>query len=340
VEKVTQLHINRVYDGIKIFFDDIEEFSHNTRTTYERHIKDFFMFLKSKELQFLTESDLDIVKNDVLKFRKNLVKSEKYANRTINQKVAAVKSLYVSLKSNKFNVDPSAFESIRDLPEKQNHRGTLTAEEAQRMADLARTTERQLKEEKYFLIMTAIRTSIRLGALLKLEWSDIKEKETCYIVEVYDKGNKLDEKPITKEFYKQLSLLKQEGRERVFYLSKDAVNDMMGRLRELMGFEEERNITFHSFKNVGVNYVLDVTNDPEKARQQGNHSSIQTTYKYYVDKNKDYSQMAGMLMDNQMDISMLEEYSKEQIIEAIIKCSQKTQIEVLDKLSQTVTVSE
>ena len=178
------------------------------------------------------------------------------------------------------------------------NRGTLTIEESERLADAA--LELHKGYEKSMLIKLAARTSIRETALLNLKFNDIAydSKNDCYLVRVLDKGNKKDEKPITKEFYNDLLKIKNEyyyskyDDSKVFHLNKDSVCDLMRFATKKCGLED-RNITFHSLKGIAINWTLENYNDIVLAQKQGNHANINTTM-VYVNKSRDVSGMAGL----------------------------------------------
>jgi integrase/recombinase XerD len=320
-DNIVELFDQKVFNDIQNYFSDLEAFSMQTRKAYERDIKDFFEGYLNKDIKYLSEEDLIIDKKLILKFRSALSESGKYENSTINRKIRALKSLFDTLSSYGYDVKLNSFLKIRELPKKTKSYGILTPEEAFQMAELA-LTEREQKDIKYYLIQTAIRTSLRISDLLALKWSDFKEKDDLMIIKTYEeKTNKDTDKPLTKEFYKGLLSIKVEGRDNVFNIEKNTVGTMMKRLVKKMGIPEERNIKFHSFRNVGINFVLDVTGDIKAAAAQGNHSNINTTYNSYVDKTKNYDNMAGVLMDRELNQEILEELSKEELMNLINKLS-------------------
>ncbi|AZV43627.1 phage integrase [Peribacillus asahii] len=328
--KISDLHDYKVFNDIQNYFNDLETFSKNTKRGYERDIKDFFEGFLKKDIRYLTENDLKIDKKLILKFRKWLIDSEEYANSTINRKIRGLKSLYDTLSSYEYDVNLNSFNKIRELPNKTKAHGTLTPEEAFKMAELALETEREQKKIKYYLIQTAIRTSLRISDLLALEWNDFKEKDDLVVITIYEeKTNKETEKPLVRSFHEELLSIKEEGKDKVFNIDRDTITRMMKRLRVKMGFPPERNIVFHSFRNVGINFVLDVTGDVKAAAEQGNHSNINTTYSHYLDRNKNYDNMAGVLMDKELNENVLNDLSKEELLELIDKLSFKSKVELI-----------
>ena len=329
MNNVDQLHDYRVYDDFVSYLVELETFSKNTRNGYERDIKDFFEIYLNKDMRYLKEEDLMIEKKDILLFRQSLIKKI-YANATINRKIRALKSFYDTLKSFGYKVDPTVFNKIRELPKTSKSHGILTPDEAFALAEIALTTERQHKLIKYYLIHTAIRSSLRKSDLLSLTWNDFTLQDDIVIINTLEKKTSKDaDRPLTREFYNELLSLKTEGVDRVFNISKDAIDNMMPRILGVMKMPKERNIKFHSFRSVGIDFVLDVTNDIKAAAAQGNHSNINTTYQSYIRKNKNYDNMAGILMDRKLDKNILNDLSKEELIVLIDKLKYTSKYELL-----------
>lgn len=329
--KVTEIHDQKVYNDFQHFLRDKKTHSDNTRRAYERDIKDFFEGFLNKDMRYLTENDLIIDKKLILNYRAFLEESGEYQNSTINRKVRALKSLFDTLSSYGYKeININSFLKIRELPKRAKSYGVLTPEEAFLLADIARSNEREKKEIKYFLINTAIRSSLRISDLLALKWDDFKIKDDLVLIEIYEeKTDKETAKPLVREFYDKLLTIKTDKTERVFNIDKDAVGKMMKRITKKMGIDEKRNIKFHSFRNVGINFVLDVTGDIKAAAAQGNHSNINTTYNSYLDRTKNFDNMAGVLMDREMDQSILEKLSKDELMNLINKLSFSSKSELI-----------
>lgn len=326
---VVELKVNSVYKDLIVYFKELATFSEKTKLAYERDIKDFFEVFLKKDIQHLTEKDLSIDKNVLLSFRQSLIDSGKYANSTINRKIRALKSLYDTLSSNGYDINLNIFKKIRELPKKTKSYGVLTPEEAFLMAELALTTEREHKKLKYYLILVAIKTSLRISDLLALKWSDFKIEDDLVFIDIYEeKTEKEARKPLTRAFYEELLSIKHENQEKVFNVNDGTINSMMKRLREKMNINPNRNIVFHSLRKVGINFVMDVTGDIKAAAEQGNHSNINTTYNSYIDRTKNYDNMAGVLMDRKLDGSVLENLDKDELLELINKLSFSSKIEL------------
>lgn len=338
-DNVVQFNKDSVYKDIEDYLNELEVHAKTTRQAYEKDIKDYFHIYKEiDDIRFLTMDDLQITKKDLEKYRQKLIKLGIYSNATINRKIKALKSLIDSLMSYGYELNNNAFSKWKWLHQETESYGTLTLEEGEKMALLARNTEKEKAEIKYFLIKMAIRTSYRISDLLKLEWKDIvKHNEDIYLIRIYEKKTgKYAKKPITREFYEELLNIKDNNNNKIFNISTPAVNRMMENLRKQMGFSEERNIVFHSFRNIGIGLVLTMTNDIVLAAKQGNHSDINTTYKHYIEKTENYDLMAGMLIDKELNYNILEHLTKEELLQVMMKCSKKVQYEIITEAEKMI----
>lgn len=333
-DKVVKLNNTKVYDDILTFFKELEANSGNanTRRAYETDIRDFFRIMKGKELQFLTEEDLVFKRNDVLRYRQMLLDSKypTYSNLTINRKMAALSSLFDNLAANDYNVNPKIFK-IKRLKTTVNSYGNLSQTEAERFAEMAYLTERTLREEKRLLILFAIRTSFRKEEILNVKWSDFREQDGVYVVRTIGKGQKERETSITAKLYNELLKIKRDDSEYVFNISDSSIDRMMNRLRKKMNIDPKRNITFHSFRKVAIDWELENTGDLKKAILHSGHSSMDVMYQYYANKNIDYSQMPGVRMEEEIDTSVLTKLNKEQLLEIILDCDQRTIATIINK---------
>ncbi|MFI2856819.1 tyrosine-type recombinase/integrase [Paenibacillus sp. JSM ZJ436] len=314
---VVGLHSGSVYEDIRTFIDKFH--SMNTRSNYERHIRNFFVWFRGKQLEQLQQEDMPIRNADVIKFQLFLRNHEAdYSNSTINVIMAAVQSLYEFLEINEYNVN-SKFAKVDVLPDDSESAGALYYHEAEAMANTV-MTHRKGHEKSAFLRM-AYTTSLRKSTLLNIKWSDINKNpnENHYLVSVIGKGGKKHIVPIPDQLYNELLLIKEQEYyqqykdNKVFHLSKTTIQNMMDTLKEQLGLSAERNITFHSFRNVAASY-----GSLEEVQDHLNHSNINTTNKYYRHKTKDYSQSLSLRMGKEIDNSIFNELSKEELISLIM----------------------
>lgn len=306
---VAYLNENKLFDDIMIFLNSYS--SKNTKKMFESHIREFFRLTRNKEIEFLNEADLNFRLNDILEYRSYLLRKGN-SRLTINQKINTVKLLFENLKANKYNVDLNIFKS-RNIKFKaqSNQYGVLTKEEVDQFIEEAKK-ERHLADEKYLLIKFAIRTSFRLKECLSVKWSDITEEDGVYVVRTIGKGGKLISNSFHKNFYEELLKIKKPNTDKIFSLSEKTVQRMMDRIKNKLGIEPERNIVFHSFRNYAANKEFEISKDIKRVSQQLNHSSIETSYKHYMKKTKDYTQTIGVLMDEDIDKDFINQVTLEQ----------------------------
>jgi integrase len=344
-EKVSELKNYEVYEDIMAFLDEFDQKSNdkrqnrnsngksNTRVSYEKNIYEFFKLVLNKEIEYLTDDDLQsIKKRDVIAYRKVLQENGN-SNSTVNQKMASVKSCFKFL-NGEHGINPAIFE-LKRLDENTKHYGILNQTEAELFAEAA-LEEREKPFLKKMLILTAIRTSFRIDELLNLKWGSFEEVDGVYKVSVIGKRGKLVTNAISAKLYNQLLELKEINKETVwngdpelvFQIRELAITKMMDRLRKKLGIDENRNVVFHSFRKVAINWELDATGDVRKAAQQGNHSNIETTYKNYIDHTRDYTQSAGVRMDEELDLVFLDNLSLDDFKEFIQQGDYKLQFEI------------
>jgi integrase len=316
-EKVSELRDFGLYEDITAFFEEFDQKSNDkrknrngkiekssTRVSYEKNIREFFKIVLNKDIEHLTEQDLKFKKRDVINYRKQLQENGN-SNSTVNQKMASVRSCFTFLNA-EHDINTAIFD-LKRLDEQTVSYGILNQTEAELFAETALITEREKPFLKKMLILTAIRTSFRIDELLNLKWSSFEPVDGVYKVSVRGKRNKLVTNAISEKLYNQIIKLKESNKdsEYVFEISEDSVNGMMKRLREKLEIPKERNIVFHSFRKVAINWELDNSGRVDKAAQQGNHSSIDVMYKNYIDKTRDYTQSAGVRMEEEIDVESL-----------------------------------
>ncbi len=212
-------------------------------------------------------------------------------------------------------IDLSVFDSVGKLKTVEKNWGRTNKEEADLIAEDMYINERQNHYTKTVCEGRA-RTSFRLSALLVLRWIDFELDPTTghYVVSVLDKGSKVVSTGINKSFYEELLELRDENAVDTDYvfkgLSEQSLRHSLKRSKERLGIPPERDLKFHSFKGVGIDYVYEHTgHDILVAREQGNHSSVATTERY-MSKRKDISKVAGVIMDEDIEIDILYEAKK------------------------------
>lgn len=334
---VTRLNVNNLYNDIMTLLNSK---TLNTRKAYEGDLKQFFMYMHGKQLNELVPADLRLKRDgtaikyvDILQYQQHLQNS--MANATVNRKINAIRSLYSKLKKNEYDVNLDIFDVDKLETTDSETIGFLSYDEALQLVELA-GTHLDSGVEKSLLFELAIKTSIRLSALLSIRWKNIKKKENYWLISVVDKGKKKTEKPITEQFYQRLLLLKEKGnKDYLFTWSERWIQEEFKKLCGIMKIDKDRNVSFHSLRKVAAMYEIEVNGDVIAAKNQMNHSSATTTLKWYVDSKRDFSTMAGITMEEELDMSVLDNMNADELRTLINQASLRTKRELL-KLTKKI----
>lgn len=319
---VARLKTNNVYSSIRTFLRSKGLSSANTEREYEADIRQFFKFIRNKEIEELVEADLHVVKSDILDYQVYLSEEKDYQNTTVNRKINTLRSLYEHLKGDDYDVNPYVMK-IKDLPDDTKHIGFLSPDEAWLLADLALKTERENAKMKYALILTAASTSLRKTAILNLCYSDIypTNEEDKYVIRCEDKDRmdkgKTIEKQIHKDLYQLLLDIKDTkyNDDKIFHIDNMIISKMMKRLCEKAGLDPRRNISFHSLKKAGVRYADETSGGDIKAIvAQGGWSSPAVYLKHYAEKPMN---IAGMGMFEKTDPDIFKQLTHEECVQLL-----------------------
>lgn len=340
LHNLINIRVNNVYSTIQTFLDYKGERSKNTRNAYESDIVLFFKIMRNKKLNQLNEEDLYFTKEHVVTYRKLLQNlknkngERRYKNRSINRKINSLRSLYDFLVECEYKVNKAAFK-IDDLPENDSEEiGYLTLQEIESMVKLAK--ELPNGEQKSLFIELGWKTSLRMEALLSLTWKDFKQVDNdVWLVCAIDKGNEKREMPITSNFYNRILSIKhtKSSQEKVFDFGKTTVHETVEILKKKLNIDEERNVSFHSIRKFLIDWLIE-QGDLKGAAVHAGHASIETTWKHYARKHKNYRSMAGILIEKKMDISILESLSKEELLTLIKNSNQFVQNQLIKAYKQ------
>ncbi|AMR10748.1 Tyrosine recombinase XerC [Bacillus licheniformis] len=304
----------------------------NTAVNYLSDIKQFFWFYCKTEIEFLKEEHLSFKRSDVLAFKHYLEHNKGAANTTINRKIAALKSLHGELKRLYPDyVEDDPFYNVKRSKEIRRTRANTSQIQAEMICDNMFIYEKQKPLLKKLFGYFLLRSSFRISAALDVRWCDIEvsnENPDWFRVTVIDKGAKLCTTGIHRVFYDQLLELRSDNTkdtDRVFEgLTEDAFRASLKRSLKSLGIPEESGISPHSFKGVGITEVFEATgNDYRAAMKQGNHSNFDTTLRY-LNSETDISQTAGIIMDEELDISILQQVTKEEFLDFFEQCDKQT----------------
>lgn len=321
-----------VYKAIRTFIERKAQSSRNTADTYQRHIKHFFHTMRGKTLEQLTEDDLIFTKMEIEQYQVALRST--YKASTVNNTISSLKSLYERLKDYGFQVDPDWFSLERYKEVDSDPYDVLSHDEIIRIVELVRGTRSGF--QKSLFIRVAYATAYRLNALLNLKWSDLNQIDGVWTLSTVDKGMKKDIKKISNELYQDLIKLRKNRQksEKIFSFTKKTVNNMMDFIRNEMKFEN-RNITFHSIRKASINRVGELSGGNIKMMQRhGNHSSAKTTMDNYI-KSVDLDQMVIVDVEHNIDLSIFDNMSKEQLLNLIKSMDRGTQIKLIQQIQTT-----
>lgn len=268
--------------SIEDFLNEKAKRSENTAKSYEGDINRFLKDVFEKTINTVTKEELEILDYEILS---NWLNSyyEKVSNSTINRYYSSIKSLYKNLRAkNAITCEINFFDLFTRLPEETNSYEYMPREVVDQYIAEARK-ELHDSHEKVILIIMAADTALRQAELLNLEWSQFVPDGDEVIIRGFGKGKKKFVERISKELYELVLSLKLGNNKKVFSLSRKNIQDMMGRIKEQLGYED-RNYTFHSLKKYAVTFAKEYTGDIQQAQKKGKHSNINTTQIYLAEK--------------------------------------------------------
>lgn len=300
----------------------------NTINAYERDIRNFFLKTRNKDIEHLTRQDLIFNIDEFEDYYFYLLNERNVSVSTANRYITSISACFKHLKSRRL-VEDISFLEIRKRKDEVNQYGHLTVEEVKKMAELAKNHGRS-GETKRLLILFAADTRARLNECLNLTWDNFsvnKFNKDEIDVHMIGKGNKKVKQTISRKFYEELLTLKKDGQNKVFNIHRNTVNRMMDYLRKKMGFSEERNITFHSLKKAGVNFVYDDTKDIVLTSKAANHSDIKVTDRY-LNKEKEYNIMGPISSTHGIDSNLFEKVGHKELLEAVRSLDKDKQMHI------------
>lgn len=330
---------NNTFDkGVKNPFETINTFllrkgqnSENTKDTYERAIRDFFLTMRNRELEDLTEADLVFEKSQIEAYQVML--KEHYKGATVNNAITALKQAYEKLEDNNFSVKASWFDLERYDEHDSLKYPTLAHDEVLAIIDLVSKTRKG--SEKALLIRLAYATAFRRETLLTMKWNQILNIDGQWYAKVLGKGNKWSHKKLTDSLYKALIDFKEttgkSDSDKIFELTEKTVSKMMNYIRDNMDFGD-RHIVFHSFKKASLNEVNIISGGDLKAIQaQGDHSNVATSLESYIeDKKKE--DLIAIDIDTHIPVEEFDKLSYAELLSLVKGIDRNTQIKLLKKL--------
>jgi integrase len=332
---VVQLNNQSVYNRIMAYINDLS--SENTRKSYLKNYKEFFMFTRNKHLHDLTEDDLVFNRGEIQNYRTYLRRHKHYKGTTVNQRINSLRALFAELSLDYNFINPMIFK-LKPLDTSDSETIGFFESRDEAMLFVQKAKELSNGEMKSIIFDLAIHTSGRLNALTKIKPKDIvQQDDDIWLVKIIDKGRKVRKRPITKRLANRIFDYIQKNRikkdDYIFQISTRQIQKDIDKLCEMLNIDPERNISFHSFRKVASMYEIVENKDPKAAQLALGHSDPSTTLKWYAENNADYSQEAGITMEQEVDVSRLEQLTKEQLLMIIGQSSRSTKKE-LNRLAE------
>lgn len=314
--------------------------SKNTQINYRSWFKNFFFEIFKKEMEFVTWEDVNdkryININSIKKYITYLAEEKNNSNVTINNKMSAIKTLFLELsKEDGSNINMKAF-SIKRLSEKNNNSyGILNEEEINGLFTYCKEKETN-GIIKYLFFKCLYITGYRFETARNLKWKNIKQKQDpisgvlVWVIDDNSNGSKNNfSKAISDNFYKELVRLKQDTEDykndyifsvqRNIAISDNTIRDTFKRYCDVYKLDkEERNLVIHSIKKTSTTKAYKISNHDIKLTQyQANHSKASTTMDYYISNQIPYTSQISYIIDTEIDKSVLDNLNKKQLLELI-----------------------
>lgn len=208
---VTSIPLNYISDYYGAF---LSTKSANTVSGYRTDITQFCKIIFDKKVEFVTMEDIESTTSvHASRFHEYLSKEANkgkgFKNATIKRKINAVRSFYRYMRVDNNKINAYAFDNIDLKNEDVDSRGWGTFKWEETIEMWNYSIENQLEGNQMgMLIKLGAITSIRLDALLSLEWDknffvDDRKGFAVNYIDVVDKGQR-HIVPISDEFYEEL----------------------------------------------------------------------------------------------------------------------------------------
>jgi integrase len=332
---VQRLNISSVYNDITTYLNECD--SEKTRKEYLRDIKEFFAFFHGDiPFESLTREHVECVKiksvfsklmnKDIIGYKNHLMTFN--ANSTVIRKITSVRTLYNFFQANDYNVVPtSLLFKLKKIEKKTKSWGIFSKDEVDMMANAAKNSQNNDSLSKFrfevlsSLYYVATVTSIRISALLSLKWSDMywSEKDNRYLITTIDKREQEVTRGVDTWLYdKLLDIHNKSGSNEMFsHMKIDWVEKQTQRLIKELGFPESRRLKVHSFRKSAIDHEMRKTGRVQKAMLQSGHKNAQTVIDSYMNKDVDYSSLAGITMFKEVDDSIFDLVGKNELLKLL-----------------------
>lgn len=334
------VNIRETQDTVERFLNSFYgEYQHNSVATAKAYRADVVSFIESQMPLGLGTPVENVAQyisyTNVTDFRNKQIEKGLQPN-SVNRKVVAIREFVRHLRAHDVEVSIEFFENIKSLKGGSDSYEVLSIPEAVMLAEWLRDNEKFRATDKYYYTLLAADTGIRAEALSQLTPSNFIETDEEVLIKGVDKGKKNFTKRISKELFHAMKRDIKEWtalNKPLFGFDSKNRTDMIRRALKGLGWEN-RNIAFHSLKKAAVNNAFETTGDIRIAMKVGAHESVATTQKYLEDSGDDF--LGAISNSNLAKIKDLdyEDFSKEELIEAVSKMSKHFQYHLKTNLIQ------
>ena len=317
--------------------------SKDTYKSYRNTIDNFFNFVFGCPHNEVTPQQIGSINSIFTNEYIDYLKSKGNTNRTIKQKISALKQMATWLKMAGFDIDPFVFEPFSKM--RTNNKNMYEAfEEMEMYAMIEKAKEYQNGKMKSLLIELAFETAFRKSAILSLKRENFIIKNGKCVVWVYDKGSKKDVKYIDEKLFARIVdiiekfpkalLFKSRDDDRV-PMSKKAAERLIIKLKKDLGINNKKK-TFHSIKKASINRMERLSGgDLSIMKRHGNHANASTTINHYYKSDKEDEIYYALVQGNGVpDLKSVKAATKEETIEAIKLASARVQFEIIANLKK------
>lgn len=303
--------------------------SHNTYRSYMVSANLFCKMVFNKEPKDLTEEDLKELRySDTLnKFVKPL-RDKGVKDSTIKTHLTAMRSMIKIVRRERIFPDLD-FTAITSDALSSNMLSTRDVEhhEAMSLKELS-AMEKWLKEKKCngrpslgkkyaMLVDFMYKTAIRITATLTITWKDFTLLNSPYggdwaVLEVIDKGKKLNRKYLTQKYYYELKEAFYDGDDEAAVfgcLSQNTLRSYFKSYDELTG----QHFVIHSLKAGAATTLYAMTKDLLMVRDFCDHESVKTT-ENYIHSQKDPNMSGTAVLTTGYDSKKLNNLSKDELL--------------------------
>lgn len=317
----------------KVYDNWIKQVTANSRASYGRVIPQF--------LEMALKTDTDSVTGDMLESLTPTDVYERYVSKlrflgfkdsTISNYISIVRSYVGELESNRIfpDIDYKYLKetalSTKRLKNDRVGRSDMSMDDYESfgewLIDRGWSKRYRNKGVQYALVLKFMfTTAIRINSTFNnIRWVDIKRNfdnhgNFGYVIHALDKGGKINNKPITEDFYNELreNLFAGDEESLVFGdLSKQNFTRLMNEFSKETG----REITPHSIKVGAGTRLYSMTKDLLKVQKFLDHTDPKVTLRY-IRNNNDITESGSYILSSDITIDEIDEISYDDLVRII-----------------------